>query len=120
MGETGHRLRRFRQLCGLTQIQMAHLIGVPQPTISAIENGKVNPTVRTLKRLARGLGAELHIELVRGDSRSGLLFASEAGQNTHGAEATKAKGRSRRLSKGSTAELRVSDALGRPKRSPTP
>lgn len=36
---------------GLTQAQLARLSGVPQPNISAIERGSLNPRPETLQRL---------------------------------------------------------------------
>ena len=41
---------------GLKQPALAKSSGVPQPTISLIENGRLNPTEDELARLGRALG----------------------------------------------------------------
>ena len=48
----------------LTQKQLAELTGVPQADISRIENGNANPSLKTLQRLAEGLGMTLKLEFV--------------------------------------------------------
>ncbi len=40
----------------LKQPALAKQSGVPQPTISLIENGRLNPTEEELQRLGRALG----------------------------------------------------------------
>lgn len=49
---------------GLTQQELADLTGIDRADISKIENGNANPTIRTLRRLARALNAELVISIV--------------------------------------------------------
>lgn len=39
----------------LTQAGLAHQAGLPRPTISALERGALDPTLRTVRRLAAGL-----------------------------------------------------------------
>jgi len=51
----GESLRILRELQELTQSQLAELTGIPQATISAIENGRVNLGVERAKVLARAL-----------------------------------------------------------------
>ncbi len=51
----GDSVRIFRELQELTQAQLAELTGIPQSTISAIENGRVNLGVERAKVLARAL-----------------------------------------------------------------
>ena len=48
-------MRILRELQELTQGQLADLTGIPQSTISAIENGRVNLGVERAKVLARAL-----------------------------------------------------------------
>lgn len=48
----------------LTQKQLAELTGITQADISRFENGTGNPSLRTLKRLAEGLGMNLKVEFV--------------------------------------------------------
>jgi transcriptional regulator with XRE-family HTH domain len=51
----GESVRILRELQELTQSQLAELTGIPQTTISAIENGRVNLGVGRAKVLARAL-----------------------------------------------------------------
>ena len=51
----GESVRILRELQELTQEQLADLTGIPQSTISAIENGRVNLGVERAKVLARAL-----------------------------------------------------------------
>jgi len=47
----------------LTQKELAARSGTRQSNISRLENGRYNPTLELLKKIAGGLGKELHIEL---------------------------------------------------------
>lgn len=51
----GESVRIIRELQELSQRQLAVLTGIPQATISAIENGRVNLGVERAKVLARAL-----------------------------------------------------------------
>jgi transcriptional regulator with XRE-family HTH domain len=51
----GESVRIVRELQELSQNQLADLTGIPQATISAIENGRVNLGVERAKVLARAL-----------------------------------------------------------------
>ncbi len=48
----------------ITQKQLADITGIPQADISRLENGNANPSLRTLQRLAEGMGMQLKIEFV--------------------------------------------------------
>ena len=48
----------------LTQKQLSEMTGITQADISRFENGTGNPSLRTLKRLAEGLGMSLKVEFV--------------------------------------------------------
>jgi ribosome-binding protein aMBF1 (putative translation factor) len=52
-------LARRRHALSWTQVHLAELSGVPQSEISRIERGRANPTVMTVSRLSRALGAQL-------------------------------------------------------------
>ena len=56
------QLIRARAEKNLTQKELAEITGIPQGHISRIENGNYNPSLAYLKRLAAGLGKELHVE----------------------------------------------------------
>lgn len=51
----GESLRIVREFQELSQNELAHLSGIPQATISAIENDRVRLGVERAKVLARGL-----------------------------------------------------------------
>ena len=46
----------------LTQKDLADRIGITQSNISRLESGNYNPTLEFLKKIASGLGKEIHIE----------------------------------------------------------
>lgn len=48
----------------LSQKQLSEITGINQADISRIENGNGNPSIRTLQRLAEGLGMKLKLEFV--------------------------------------------------------
>ena len=53
---------KARAELGLTQKQLAEKTGIDQAHISRLENGNYNPSLDFLKRIAKGIGKELHIE----------------------------------------------------------
>lgn len=55
-------LIKARRTSGLTQKDLAERTGIAQGDISKLENGNANPSLRTLKRLAEGMGMQLKIE----------------------------------------------------------
>ncbi|MEX0782959.1 MAG: helix-turn-helix transcriptional regulator [Dehalococcoidia bacterium] len=61
--ELGRRVRELRQARGLSQRQLAVLIGTSQPAIARLEMGGTNPRMNTLARLSAALGAELVVAL---------------------------------------------------------
>ena len=52
---------------GLTQKQLSDLTGIAQGDICKLEKGKSNPSIRTLQKLAKGMGRVLRIEFVPED-----------------------------------------------------
>src|SRR5438876_2950206 len=52
-------LRWMREDLGLTQAELARLAGVSQPAIAQLESPDSNPTIDTLNRAARAMGAQL-------------------------------------------------------------
>ena len=55
----------------LTQEQLADATGIHQTNISKLESGTANPSLRTLKRLAAGMGMRLKLEFGPAQSGSG-------------------------------------------------
>lgn len=53
-----------RHASGMTQKDLAERTGIAQADISKLENGNANPSLRTLKRLAEGMGMQLKVEFV--------------------------------------------------------
>ncbi len=53
-----------RQNAGLSQKQLADRTGIAQSDISKLETGGGNPSLKTLQRLAKGMGMVLHIEFL--------------------------------------------------------
>ena len=53
-----------REENGMTQKQLSDITGITQADISRLESGTANPSLRTLKRLAAGMGMALKLEFV--------------------------------------------------------
>ena len=50
-----------RKSSGLTQQQLSERTGIAQCDISKLERGNANPSLRTLQRLAKGMGMRLNL-----------------------------------------------------------
>ena len=57
-----------RRASGMTQKQLADKTGIAQADISKLECGNANPSLRTLQRLAAGMGMQVKIEFVPAES----------------------------------------------------
>ncbi len=55
-------LIKARRASGMTQKELSKLTGIAQGDISKLEKGNANPSLRTLIRLAEGMGMQLKIE----------------------------------------------------------
>lgn len=53
-----------REEAEMTQQKLSEMTGIAQADISKLESGNGNPTLRTLQRLAAGMGRRLRIEFV--------------------------------------------------------
>lgn len=53
-----------RRTLGMTQKELSELTGIAQGDISKLENGNANPSLKTLQRLADGMGMKLKLEFV--------------------------------------------------------
>ena len=53
-----------RKETGITQKELSKRTGIAQGDISKLESGTANPSIKTLQRLAAGMGRVLKIELV--------------------------------------------------------
>jgi transcriptional regulator with XRE-family HTH domain len=65
--ELGRRLRAERAASGRTIASVAVDAGLSVPYIANLENGRGNPTVAALTRLAEALGLRLDVDLVPAD-----------------------------------------------------
>ena len=54
---------RYRTERGLSQTALGKILGMPQPQVSRIESGDVNPSMDTLITLSEKLGLELAIDI---------------------------------------------------------
>lgn len=53
-----------RKHSGMTQQQLSAATGIAQADISKLENGNANPSLKTMQRLACGMGMRLKIEFL--------------------------------------------------------
>ena len=58
----GDWIRILRNRLRMTQAELAKRAHITQPNLAAIESGKVDPQVSTLRRIYQGLSCELNIE----------------------------------------------------------
>ena len=65
-----------REEQNLSQRQLADRTGVTQSDISKIESGEANPTLETLKKLAKGLGMNLSISFTPDHQGKGMMTKS--------------------------------------------
>lgn len=58
-GQLGKRIRRTRELRGMTQTELAHAADVGANYVPRLERGEMVPSVEAAWRLARALGVSL-------------------------------------------------------------
>jgi DNA-binding XRE family transcriptional regulator len=62
--EPGYQIARLRTLRGLTQTQLADMVGTRQPSIARLENGSSVPSISFLQKVAAALDARIEVKLV--------------------------------------------------------
>ncbi|MCU6747682.1 helix-turn-helix domain-containing protein [Faecalicatena acetigenes] len=67
METTGEKIRNIRKEKGLTQKQLAELIGTSQQNLAQYENGKRNPKFLTIKKIAYALEVPFTQLVPKGD-----------------------------------------------------
>lgn len=82
--ELFNSLVEYRKQSSLTQVQVAALMGIGQPTISEFESGKVTPRLSTLQKYARALGLKLEISIVEGSEINGSNDGGESSSDSEG------------------------------------
>lgn len=75
----GERIRALRLDAGMTQEELAQRIGLKKQNISRYENSRVEPNIRTAKRIAEALGVSLE-EMAVGVTVSETPISSELEQ----------------------------------------
>jgi DNA-binding XRE family transcriptional regulator len=61
--EPAYQVARLRILRGLTQQQVADLVGTRQPSIARLESGKSSPNLAFLKRVVEALNGRLTVRI---------------------------------------------------------
>ncbi len=59
----GENLKKYRKLCGFRQDDVAKVIGVDRSAYTYYENGKTQPNVENLKKIAAMFGIDMNILL---------------------------------------------------------
>ncbi len=62
--ESAYQIARLRIKRGLTQAQLAELVGTKQPSIARLESGAVEPSLSFLRKVAAALGAHVEVDIV--------------------------------------------------------
>lgn len=63
--KVARELIRLRKQQKLSQSEVARRAGLKQPAVARLESGAVKPTLDTIQRVARALGRQVEVNLVR-------------------------------------------------------
>ncbi len=55
----GQNLKRIRTKKGISQGDIVKILGMPKSFVSSIENGKTNPTLATITKIAKAIGVSV-------------------------------------------------------------
>ena len=77
-------LTALREAAGLSQRELAQLIGVSQPRIAAIERSR-NVTIEVLDHYVDALGATLEVNVVKGNRKISLVGHTPSRRRTKSA-----------------------------------
>lgn len=55
MVSIGDNIRKYRKMKNITQKELGETIGISNTYLSDIETGRTNPSIKTLKKIAKGL-----------------------------------------------------------------
>jgi transcriptional regulator with XRE-family HTH domain len=67
--EPGYQIARLRMQRGLTQKQLAEMVGTRQPSIARMENDNNIPSLSFLKRIADALNARIELRVIPEDAK---------------------------------------------------
>jgi transcriptional regulator with XRE-family HTH domain len=76
--EPGYQVARLRIKLGLTQTQLAEMVGTKQPSIARQENGEGAPSLSFLQKVAEALGADVKVHLVPKTAAHSLRESSKS------------------------------------------
>lgn len=62
--EPAYQVARLRIMRGLTQEQVAELVGTKQSSIARLENGNTQPRLSFLRRVVEALGGRLEVRIM--------------------------------------------------------
>lgn len=82
--ELFNSLVEYRKQSTMTQVQVAALMGVGQPTVSEFESGKVAPRLSTLQKYARALGLKIEFTIQEGSEYSASNVSGERSIDSEG------------------------------------
>jgi ribosome-binding protein aMBF1 (putative translation factor) len=64
--DVANRVVQYRTERGLSQRELAAIVGLVQPQIARLEAAEHQPSFETLAKLTRATGLEFHLEVARG------------------------------------------------------
>lgn len=76
--EPGYQIARLRLKLGLTQAQLADMVGTKQPSIARLENGESSPSLNFLEKVAAALGADVKVHLIPRTQAHGIRESSKS------------------------------------------
>lgn len=76
--EPGYQIARLRLKLGITQAQLAEMVGTKQPSIARLENGETSPSLSFLEKVAQALGVKVKVKLVPNNTVQELRESSGA------------------------------------------
>lgn len=59
----GYQVARLRARRGLSQAELAGLVGTKQPSIARLESGQREPSLSFLRRVVEALGGKLSVQI---------------------------------------------------------
>ncbi len=62
--EPAYQIARLRMMRGLTQGQLAELVGTKQSSIARLESGNAQPSLSFLRRIVAALGGRLVVQII--------------------------------------------------------